>query len=71
LLFPLFGGSLRIVLIIFFGVFSYLVIFLSGYFFFLPEEDRFFNGKNLPHSKVKEKTEKSTLKNPGKEPPPK
>ena len=62
---------MRIVIILIFGILSYLLVFLPGYFFFLPEGINFFQEKKIPLTKLNEKKENSPLKNPGKEPPPK
>jgi len=61
----------RIVIILIVGILSYLFVFLPGYFFFLPEESRIFNGKNLHIPDTNKKSKELPLKNPGKEPTPK
>ena len=62
---------MRIVIILIFGILSYLLVFLPGYFLFFPEGSNFFIEKELPLTKLNEKKKNSPLKNPGKEPPPK
>ena len=60
---------MRILIILFFGILSYLLVFLPGFFLFLPEETNFFSEKKITQSQKKDKTEKLPLKNPGEPPP--
>ena len=67
---------MRIVIIIFFGILSYLLVLLSGYYLFVLEDDEesvvtetlaeIFNS-----SSVSKSAEKMSLTNPGDAPPPK
>lgn len=65
---------MRIAIILIFGILSYLLVFLPGYFLFLPEGDNSISEKKLKQITQEEpakKKEKLPLKNPGDEPPPK
>ena len=67
---------MRIVIIIFFGILSYLLVLLPGYFFFVSEDGEesvvtetlveLFNSGSVTKS-----AEKMSLSNPGDAPPPK
>ncbi len=60
---------MRILIILFFAILSYLLVFLPGFFLFLPEKTNFFSEKKVTPSQIKDKTEKLPLKNPGEPPP--
>ena len=60
---------MRILIILFFAILSYLLVFLPGFFLFLPGENNLLSEKKLTVSQIKEKKDKLPLKNPGKAPP--
>ncbi len=62
---------MRIIIILIFGIFSYLLVFLPGFFLFLPEGEEYISGEKTFLSDIEKKTDKLSFKNPGKEPPPK
>jgi len=65
---------MRIVIIIIFGIFSYLVVLIPGYFLFFPGGKEFFSEKDIEKVSVENSEKKAKqlpLKNPGDEPPPK
>ena len=59
---------MRILIILFFAILSYLLVFLPGFFLFLPEKPNFFSERKIT-PQIKNKTEKLPLKNPGEPPP--
>ena len=66
---------MRITIIIFFGIFSYFAVVLSGYFYFVPGgAEEILNLKTLTELPVKDAAKSSTelnIANPGDAPPPK
>ena len=66
---------MRIAIIIIIGIFTYLIVFIPGYFFIVPDET-----EKLPDNKTSvqlqadssaEKSSEQPLANPGDAPPPK
>ena len=66
---------MRIAIIVIIGIFAYLIVFIPGYFFIVPDEK-----EKLPDNKTSvllqadstaEKSSKQPIENPGDAPPPK
>ena len=66
---------MRIAIIVFVGIFSYIAVVLPGYFYFVPGgAEEISNLKNLTEMQVKDAAKSSTelnIANPGEAPPPK
>ena len=66
---------MRIALIVIIGIFAYLIVFIPGYFFIVPDEtDKLSDNKTSVQLKAVSTAEKSseqTMVNPGDAPPPK
>ena len=65
---------MRILIIIIFGILSYLAVLVPGYFLFFPEVDESFSNKKLKKVSIEisgKKAKQPPLKDPGDEPPPK
>ena len=64
---------MRIVIIVFVGILSYLVVVLPGYYFVIPEStekiSNFITLKELPAVDTAKSSSKLTVANPGNEPP--
>ena len=70
---------MRIAIIVFIGIFAYLIVFIPGYFFIVPDEtkklsDNKADNKTLVQLQADSSAEKSSeqpIGNPGDAPPPK
>ena len=66
---------MRIALIVIIGIFAYLIVFIPGYFFFLPDEtEKLSDNKTSVQLKADSSARKSSeqpIANPGDAPPPK
>ena len=66
---------MRIAIIVIIGIFAYLIVFIPGYFFFVPDEtEKLSDNKTsvlLQADSTAEKSSKQPIENPGDAPPPK
>ena len=66
---------MRIAIIVFIGIFAYLIIFIPGYFFIVPDETKKLSDNKtsvqLEADSTAEKTSEQPIANPGDAPPPK
>ena len=66
---------MRIAIIVIIGIFAYLIVFIPGYFFIVPDEtEKISDNKTLLQlqaDSTAEKSSKQPLANPGDAPPPK
>ena len=66
---------MRIAIIAIIGIFAYLIVFIPGYFFIVPDEtDKLSDNKTSVRLKADSSAEKSSdqpIANPGDAPPPK
>ena len=66
---------MRIAIIIIIGIFAYLIVFIPGYFFIIPDKtEKLSDNKTSVQSQADSSAGKSseqTLANPGDAPPPK
>jgi len=65
---------MRIVIVIIFGILSYLLVLIPGYFLFFPKGVEIFSNKDIEKISMRnsdKKAKPSPLKDPGDEPPPK
>jgi len=66
---------MRIAIIVIIGIFAYLIVFIPGYFFFLPDEtEKLSDNKTslqLQADSSAGKSSKQPIVNPGDAPPPK
>ena len=66
---------MRIALIVIIGIFAYLIVFIPGYFFIVPDETKILSDNKtsvqLQADSTAEKSSKQPLANPGDAPPPK
>ena len=66
---------MRIAIIVIIGIFAYLIVFIPGYFFIVPDEtDKLSDNKSSLELQVDSSAEKSSeqpIANPGDAPPPK
>ena len=66
---------MRIAIIVIIGIFAYLIVFIPGYFFFVPyETDKLTDNKTSVQFKADSSAGKSleqSISNPGDAPPPK
>jgi len=68
------GKSMKIVIILLFGILSYLIVLIPGYFLFFSEGTDIFPNKDINKISSEDSDNKAKqlpLKNPGDEPPPK
>ena len=66
---------MRIAIIVIIGIFAYLIVFIPGYFFIIPDEtERHSDNKTsvqLQADSTAEKSSEQPIANPGDAPPPK
>ena len=66
---------MRIAIIVIIGIFAYLIVFIQGYFFIIPDEtEKLSDNKTSVQLKADSTAEKSSeqpIANPGDAPPPK
>ena len=66
---------MRIAIIVIIGIFAYLIVFIPGYFFIIPDEtDKLSDNKTsvqLQADSTAEKSAEQPIANPGDAPPPK
>ena len=66
---------MRIALIVIIGIFAYLIAFIPGYFFIVPDEtEKLSDNKTLVQlqaDSIAEKSSEQPIVNPGDAPPPK
>ena len=66
---------MRIAIIVIIGIFAYLIVFIPGYFFIVPDEtNKLSDNKTLAQlqaDSTAEKSSKQPIENPGDAPPPK
>ena len=66
---------MRIAIIVIIGIFAYLIVFIPGYIFIVPDEtEKLADNKTLLQQQEDSTAEKSSVKtivNPGDAPPPK
>ena len=66
---------MRIAIIVFIGIFAYLIVFIPGYFFIIPDKtEKLSDNKTsvqLQADSTAEKSSKQPIANPGDAPPPK
>ena len=66
---------MRIAIIVIIGIFAYLIIFIPGYFFIVPDEtEKLSDNKTsvlLQADSTAKKSSKQPIENPGDAPPPK
>ena len=66
---------MRITIIIIIGIFAYLIVFIPGYFFIVPDEkEKLSDNKTsvlLQADSTAKKSSKQPIENPGDAPPPK
>ena len=66
---------MRIAIIIIIGIFAYLIVFIPGYFFIVPDKtDKLSDNKTsvqLPADSYSVKSSEQPIANPGDAPPPK
>ena len=66
---------MRIAIIVIIGIFAYLIVFIPGYFFIIPDEkDNLSDNKTsvqLQADSTAEKSSEQPIANPGDAPPPK
>ena len=66
---------MRIAIIVIIGIFAYLIVFIPGYFFIVPnEKEKLSDNKTsvlLQADSTAEKSSKQPIENPGDAPPPK
>ena len=66
---------MRIAIIVIIGIFAYLIVFIPGYFFIVPDEkENLSDNKTSVQLQADSTTEKSSeqpIENPGDAPPPK
>ena len=66
---------MRVAIIVIIGIFAYLIVFIPGYFFIVPDEtDKLSDNKTSLHlqaDSTAEKSSKQPIANPGDAPPPK
>ena len=66
---------MRVAIIAIIGIFAYLIVFIPGYFFIIPDEkDNLSDNKTsvqLQADSTAEKSSKQPIANPGDAPPPK
>ena len=66
---------MRIAIIVIIGIFAYLIVFIPGYFFIVPDETEELSDKKtsvqLQADSTAEKSSQKPIANPGDAPPPK
>ncbi len=66
---------MRIAIILIIGIFTYLIVFIPGYFFIVPDEKENLSDNKtsvqLQADSTTEKSSKQPIANPGDAPPPK
>ena len=66
---------MRIAIILIIGIFAYLIVFIPGYFFIVPDEKENLSDNKtsvlLQADSTAEKSSKQPIENPGDAPPPK
>ena len=66
---------MRIAIIVFIGIFAYLIVFIPGYFFIVPDETKILSDNKtsvqLQADSTAEKSSEQSIANPGDAPPPK
>ncbi|GIT07931.1 MAG: hypothetical protein CM1200mP30_15610 [Pseudomonadota bacterium] len=66
---------MRIAIIVIIGIFAYLIVFIPGYFFIVPDEkEKLSDNKTsvlLQADSTAKKSSKQPIENPGDAPPPK
>ena len=66
---------MRIAIIVFIGIFAYLIVFIPGYFFIVPDETEELSDNKtsvqLQADSSAEKLSEKPIANPGDAPPPK
>ena len=66
---------MRIAIIVIIGIFAYLIVFIPGYIFIVPDETEKLTDNNtsvrLKADSTAEKSSEMTIVNPGDAPPPK
>ena len=66
---------MRIAIIVIIGIFAYLIVFIPGYFFIVPDEaEKLSDNKTsvpLQSDSTAEKSSEQPIANPGDAPPPK
>ena len=66
---------MRIAIIVIIGIFAYLVVFIPGYFFIVPDETKILSDNKtsvpLQSDSTAEKSSEQPIANPGDAPPPK
>ena len=66
---------MRIAIIVIIGIFAYLIVFIPGYFFIVPDEKEELSDNKtsvlLQADSTAEKSTKQPIENPGDAPPPK
>ena len=66
---------MRIAIIVIIGIFAYLIVFIPGYFFIVPDEkEKLSDNKTsvlLQAGSTAKKSSKQPIENPGDAPPPK
>ena len=66
---------MRIAIIVFIGIFAYLIVFIPGYFFIVPDETKILSDNKtsvqLQSDSTAEKSSEQPIANPGDAPPPK
>ena len=66
---------MRVAIIVIIGIFAYLIVFIPGYFFIVPDEkEKLSDNKTsvqLQADSTAEKSSKQPIENPGDAPPPK
>ncbi len=66
---------MRIAIIVIIGIFAYLIVFIPGYIFIVPDEEEKLSDNKTPvrlkADSVAKKSSDQTIVNPGDAPPPK
>ena len=66
---------MRIAIIVIIGIFAYLIVFIPGYFFIVPDETKILSDNKtsvqLQADSTTEKSSQQPIENPGDAPPPK
>ena len=66
---------MRIAIIVIIGIFAYLIVFIPGYFFIVPDETKILSDNKtsvkLQSDSTAEKSSEQPIANPGDAPPPK
>ena len=64
---------MRIAIIVFIGIFAYLIVFIPGYFFIVPDETKILSDNKtsvqLQSDSTAEKSSEQPIANPGDAPP--